>query len=97
MIFFLFDIVLEKHWVGPLVYLWDSSQCQPLDTFTTNTTHACKLACEKNESCNAINVQVIPNGGTVCQLINCSSPVPAPKTIPDNETLGYLQATGIMI
>ena len=95
--FFLLDIVLEKHWVGPLVHLWDKKQCQPLDTITSNTTHACKLACEKKESCNAISVQEIPNGGSFCQLNNCSSPVPAPNKWPDNKTLRYLQTTGKMI
>ena len=84
--------------MGPLVYLWDAeSQCQPLDVITVNTTHTCKLACEKNESCNAITVQAIPNDGLFCQLISCNSPVPAPKRLPDNKTLGYLQATGNMI
>ena len=88
-------MLLEKHWLGPTRCIWtvdsgNETQCQGLDRVTKKNLDDCKLACENNESCNAI---IYEESLSQCDLGNCSSPVPAP-TDPANGKQGYYRGTG---
>ena len=68
---------LDKHWLGPTIYTWSDDQCKNIRTWVRDDLDACKGTCEKEDSCNAIIVKPATSN-IVCDLRNCTLPVPAP-------------------
>ena len=91
----MFEMLLEKLWLGPTRHLWGENQCRSLgaNEFRDDLA-ACKKACENMESCNAIVVKDA-RFRISCSLIACTFPVPAPEYLPNDILLkGYYRATG---
>ena len=102
----MFDMPLEKHWLGPTIYTWGKDQCDKIRSFYRDNLGDCKKTCEDWESCNAIIVKnAICNERPciMCQLKNCTFPVSAPcgpkrecigNNLEDPDYRGYYRATG---
>ena len=67
----------RPNWNGPTSKYWSDSQCQNLETLTSETVTKCKWSCEAKSLCTAFNYH--PNVG--CELRACSLPVPDPTGI----------------
>ena len=99
----MFDMPLEKHWLGPTIHTWGDNQCEKLGNVSRDNVGACKKICEETESCNAIAVryEIVQIS---CVLRSCPIPIPAPvggpswgnvKDCEDNRDCGgYYRATG---
>jgi len=103
---FVYSKAEEKHWLGPTRCIWQTEgpdrhscnnsveSCPPcnfLDTGNKKNLDDCKLACAKNESCNAIIFKE-DSVASQCVLGDCESPVPVPP-LPANGTQGYYRGT----
>ena len=85
---------LEKYWFGPTKKVWGDDQCKSLgESSWYINIGACKDACEKWGSCNAIVVKDA-NYGFFCNLKECDFPVPKPTIVPEDGWQGQYRATG---
>ena len=93
----MFDMHLEKHWLGPTIYTWSDDECNNIRTWRQENLGACMKICEETDTCNAIIVEDA-NSQIICDLRACSFPVPAPCGPScgdqDNEKRGHYRATG---
>ena len=92
----MFDMPLEKDWLGPTIYTWGKDQCDKIRSFYRDNLGDCKKTCEDWESCNAIIVKDF-NQEIECELISCPVPIPAPDGDicgADNGCGGHYRATG---
>ena len=93
----MFDMHLEKHWLGPTKNLWGHDQCNSLGPPEyRNGLEACKRDCMKKESCTAIIVKKVSSvvSQFSCDLRDCDLPVPEPTSSPVDKSEGYYIATG---